>query len=217
MNIDIFHDTACPWYRIGHKHLFDALKQWQGEAVAIQWHPFLLDDTIPREGVEFRQFMQLRKGIAPYELNQLFDYTQQAGKVAGVKLDFAKVPLAVNTSLSHRLIALVPEANKAAVVEAVYQAYFEDGLNIGDIDVLVSLAEAAGVDSSELRHQLSGDAVLGEVVTEARQARHNGIISVPFFLINQMVRVDGSHSSKVFLRAFNRAVLLTSLNPPYWY
>ena len=50
MLIDIFHDTACPWCWIGKKHLFDALAQWQGEAVYIRWHPFLLDGSIPPQG-----------------------------------------------------------------------------------------------------------------------------------------------------------------------
>ncbi|MCC5600806.1 DsbA family protein [Nostoc favosum] len=58
MLIDIFHDPVCPWCRIGKKHLFDALAKWQEEEVDIRWHPFILDNTIPDEGYEFRSFMQ---------------------------------------------------------------------------------------------------------------------------------------------------------------
>ena len=207
MIIDIFHDTACPWCRIGKKHLFDALEQWQGEAVDIHWHPFLLDNQIPEEGMEFRTFMKAKKGIKPEQLNRLFHYTQQAGEAAGVKLDFDKVSLAVNTTLSHQLIALAPEKSKNTVVEAIYKAYLEDGLNIGDTDVLVSIGEAAGMDATELRHNLSNDDALDEVVTEAALARCRGIMGVPCFRFNNQFNINGSQSVEAFLEALNRTAV----------
>lgn len=208
MLIDIFHDPVCPWCRIGKKHLFDALEQWQVEAVNIRWHAFLLDDTIPPQGHEFRSFMKARKGIGTEELKRMFDYTQQVGEAAGVKLDFDKISLAVNTTLSHRLIALAPEKIKNTVVEAIYKAYFEDGLDIGNIDILASIGKAAGMNHTELRNLLSSDAALDEVMNDAVGARHRGITSVPFFIFNNKIRVDGSHSVEIFLHILNRAALL---------
>jgi len=209
MLIDIFHDTACPWCRIGKKHLFDALKQWQNEAVDIRWHAFLLDDTIPPEGIPFRTFMKARKGIGPEELHRLFDYTRQKGEIAGVKLDFEKISFAVNTKLSHRLIALAPENSKITVVEAIYKAYFEDGLNIGGIETLVALgSQAAGMDATQLRSQLSGDAALDQVMLDTTFARQIGITSVPFFIFNNKVSVNGSQSVEVFCQVLNQTALL---------
>lgn len=206
MRIDIFHDTVCPWCRIGKQHLFDALEEWQGEPVDIRWRAFFLDDTIPAQGLEFRSFMESRKGVGPSEINRLFDYTRQVGEAAGVKLNFDKISLAPNSTLSHRLIALTPQTSKSAVVEAVYKAYFEDGLDIGDIDILVSLGKGIGMDSTKLQSCLSGDAALDEVVTDATLARLKGITSVPFFIINKL-SVNGSQSVEVFLQALNRATL----------
>lgn len=205
MFIDVFHDTACPWCRIGKKYLFDALSQWQGEKVTIRWHPFLLDDTIPTQGIDFRTFMTARKGIGEQELSRLFSYAKQAGERAKVKLDFENMPLAVNTTLSHRLIALTPEQDKSAVVEAIYQAYFEDGLNIGDVETLVNLAKSFGFDTSQLRQQLNGDAALAEVMAQSIAARQQGINSVPFFRINDRINVNGSQSVEVFIQALQQA------------
>jgi predicted DsbA family dithiol-disulfide isomerase len=215
--VDIFHDTACPWCFIGIKNLFDALQQWQERPVKLQWHPFFLDNTIPREGVAFRTFLASRKGLGREELNWLFDYAQQRGKAVGVKINFDTIALAVNTELSHRLIALTPDDKKSAVVEAVYKAYFENGSNIGDIDVLVSIGEAAGMNCCELRKALSSDAALMQVSSEATLTRQKGITSVPFFIVNNLISIDGSHSVKVFIQAFNRASFLSLLKPPYWF
>ncbi|MEP0799963.1 DsbA family oxidoreductase [Funiculus sociatus] len=211
MLIEIFHDTACPWCYIGTKHLFDALEKWQYEAIKIQWHPFLLDDTIPPQGVEFRAFMKERKGMEPEELKRLFDYTKQRGETSGVKLDFNKISLAVNTTLSHQMIALSPTKSKNAVVEAIYKAYFEEGLNIGDIETLVSVGKAAGIDATQLRSLLSSDAALDEVMADATSARRSGINSVPFFIFNNKINVNGSQSVEVFLQTLERAALPETL------
>lgn len=204
MIVDIFHDTACPWCYIGKKHLFTAVERWRKQAVKIRWHAFLLEDTIPPQGLEFRSFMQARKGIGPQELQQMFDYTQRVGDAAGVELDFNRIRLAVNTTLSHQLIALTPETKKSAIVEAIYKAYFEQGLNIGDIETLVSLGASIGIDPTELRRQLSANAALDEVIADTVNARSRGINSVPLFVFNHKIVVDGSHSVAVFLQVLNR-------------
>ncbi|MEH2373644.1 DsbA family oxidoreductase [Nostoc sp.] len=208
MLIDIFHDTVCPWCRIGKKHLFDALAQSQEQEVNIRWHPFLLDNTVPADGYEFRSFMQNRKGMKAEEIKHLLDYTQRAGEAAGVKLDFDKIRLAVNTKLSHQLIALAPAKVKNDVVEAIYKAYFEDGLNIGNIDVIVAIGTAYQMHPSELKLQLNDRNVVDVVVAESTFARLNGINSVPFLIINNKVQVNGSHSVEVFLETLNRTTLL---------
>jgi predicted DsbA family dithiol-disulfide isomerase len=208
MLIDIFHDTVCPWCRIGNKHLFDALAQRQEKAVKIRWHPFLLDPEIPTTGYDFKNYLQQRKGIDSQQIQQLFEFTQQAGEVSGVKLKFDKISLAVNTILSHQLIALAPESIKNDLVEAIYKAYFEDGLNIGNLDVIVAIGVALGMDSTKLGHQLGSHALFDKVLAESTFAHLNGIISIPLYIINARVRVDGSHSVEVFHQALNRAALI---------
>lgn len=206
MLIDIFHDTACPWCYIGNKHLFNALAQWRSTAVNIQWHPFILDETIPPQGCEFHAFMQKRKNIGLRELQLIFDYTQQAGEAAGIKLDFNNISLAVNTKLSHQLIALAPAKIKHTVVEAIYKAYFEDALNIGERNILVAIGATAGMDVTNLQLQMNNNATLDANTARTAFARFNGITSVPFFIINNKVRIDGSHSVKVFRQALHQAV-----------
>ncbi|AFY88593.1 DsbA family oxidoreductase [Chroococcidiopsis thermalis] len=212
MLIDIFHDFACPWCWIGKKHLFDAIAQWHGEAVRIRWHPFLLDNSIPPEGYEFRSFMQARKGIEAVALQQMFDRTRQVGERAGVKLDFNQISLAVNTTLAHQLVALTPEDLKTTLVEAIYQAYFERNLNLGDRDTLISIGDAVGVNTNKLRNFLGSHALVNSVIAESTFARLNGITSVPLFIFNNKVRVDGSHSVEVFKQAMTRAALMEKSN-----
>jgi predicted DsbA family dithiol-disulfide isomerase len=61
-----------------------------------------------------------------------------------------------NSLLAHRLVAKAFEVSGAAaqmkLVHAVFRAYHEDELDIGDCDVLADLAEDVGVmDRDEVR------------------------------------------------------------------
>ncbi|MEB3218634.1 MAG: DsbA family oxidoreductase [Nostocales cyanobacterium 94392] len=203
MQIDIFHDTVCPWCRIGKKHLFDSLSQSEQQELDIRWHPFLLDNSVPNEGYEFRDFMQKRKGMSVQELQQMFDYARLMGEAAGVALNFENAQLAVNTTLSHRLIELTPSNFKNKVVEAIYKAYFEDSLNLGDIDVIVTIAKSSGIDYPELFMHLNDKNACDAIVSESDKARNLGINSVPFFILNNQVKINGSQSKEAFIEAFN--------------
>ena len=199
MQIDIFHDTVCPWCRIGKKYLFDALSEHKGKAVNIRWHPFLLDNSVPSEGYEFRNFMRQRKGMSPQQLQQMFNYTRSMGEAAGVILDFENVRLAVNTTLSHQLIELTPKPLKSKVVEEIYQAYFEKGLNLGSIDIVLEIAKSCGIYSPEIVQKLNDKKSSDAVIAESNKARSLGISSVPFFIINNEIKISGSRSKETFM------------------
>lgn len=203
MLIDIYHDTVCPWCLIGKKHLFDALKQLQDKPkIHIQWHPFLLDDTIPDGGYDFRGFMQASKGLSPEQIQEMFDYTRQKGEEAGVQLNFDNISLAVNSTLSHVLISIAPEHLKNAVADAIYQAYFKDGLNIGSVEVLIAISEHLGMDSNIVIQQFKNDRARAQIKAESEKVKRQGLSSVPFFVINNTTAVNGSQSVEAFLKVF---------------
>jgi predicted DsbA family dithiol-disulfide isomerase len=70
-----------------------------------------------------------------------------------------------NTLLSHRLVHLAEQQGKqGAVIEAIFKGYFENGINLSDINTLVDIAEAAGVKDSRayLESDKDADIVLRE-------------------------------------------------------
>ena len=142
MIVDVFHDTVCPWCRIGKKHLDDAIGQWDGKDVMVRWHPFFLQPTTPAEGIDFREHMTRIKGDG--NLAPLFARVNQAGATCGLAFDFDRVAKMPNTTLSHRLIAISPDEKQAEVLDAIHHAYFEDGQDIGDLATLVEIAAKAG-------------------------------------------------------------------------
>ncbi len=199
MQIDLFHDTACPWCRIGKRHLQLALAQWQGKPVQVRYRTFFLNERIPAAGEDFRPYMNAKVG-GRIPLEQMFAGPGQAGERVGLRFDFEAITRAPNTLLSHRLIALAPDSHKEAVIDAVYAAYFEQGRDIGDLDVLVELAAAVGLDGNAMRTLLLSNAGQEQALADARWARQAGISGVPFFIVNERYAWSGAQPPEAILQ-----------------
>lgn len=204
MQIDVFHDTVCPWCRIGKANLKLALKEWQGEPVTITYRTFFLNADIPSEGYDFKPYM-MAKGGGRIPLEQFFAGPRQAGERVGLRFDFEAIEKAPNSLLSHQLIALTPEPQREAMIDAVYAAYFEHGRDISDLEVLLQITQAQGLNVETMRHDLQANAKRDEILAEAEAAQQAGITGVPFFIFNRLFAFSGAQPPDVFLRALEQA------------
>lgn len=201
MKIDVYHDTACPWCRIGKAHMKMALAAWQGEPVEIEYHTFFLNPAIPPEGHRFREYMHA-KGGGQVPLEGWFDRPRQMGAQVGITFNFEKIEHAPNTLLSHVLINLAPEDKREQLIDAVYAAYFEHGRNIGDVDELIAIGAENGltVTKDQLRDPAQRDAVLAD----AQRATQVGVTGVPFFVINNRYAFSGAQPPEVFTQVMDQ-------------
>ncbi len=207
MHIDLFSDTVCPWCRIGKRHLELALAEWAretAEPVTLRYRSFFLDPTIPPEGRDFRGHMTA-KGGGRVPLEQFFAAPRERGAAVDLTFNFEAIGKAPNTLLSHRLVYIAPEAKRGALLDALYAAYFEFGRDVGDLDVLVDVAAAAGLDATETRAQLAGDAGTAEVLADVEFARQVGISGVPFFIFNDRLAFSGAQPPDAILRVLHQA------------
>lgn len=211
MHIDIVHDTACPWCRIGKHNLLTALAGWQGEPVTLRYLAYFLNPNLPPEGGDMREVMQSKyRGV---DLQQMFEGPTRAGEQVGLKFDFSKVTRAPNTLLSHRLIALVPEEKQEAVIDAIYAAYFEHGQDISQRDVLLDIAQANGLDRAEYDALLESDAAQQEVIDQARQTMESGVSGVPYFIFNGKWTLSGAHPPATFRQVLAKVAQESAADP----
>lgn len=205
MQVDVFQDTVCPWCRVGKKHLADALAQWDGEPVEVRFRPFLLHPAMPVHGRDFREHMTAIKGDA--NIAPMLQRVCDAGEACEVAFNWDKVQRAPNTLPSHCLIAIAPDEHQADVVEAIHAAYFEQGRDIGDPDVLLDIADEQnlGFDRAELAEALADETLRARIAGEADWARRQGITGVPFFVINQTYALSGAQPAETLLRAITHA------------
>lgn len=203
ITIDIFHDTVCPWCRIGKAHLQQALEGWDGPPVDISYRTFYLNPDIPSEGYPFGPYMEA-KGGGRMKLAQFFDAPREMGAKAGLTFNFEDIRRAPNTTLSHQLINLTPEVERPAMVDAVYAAYFENGRDIGDREVLLDIAVEQGLDRQATAANLDAGVGLDIVAADLDFARENGISGVPFFVINNKYAFSGAQPPAMMRRVLQQ-------------
>ncbi len=196
MHIDIVHDTACPWCRIGKHNLRMALADWQGEPVTLGYLTYFLNPDMPPDGRLYREHMAAKFGSA--DLRQINDAPTRLGAAAGLTFDFEAIQRAPNTLMSHRLIALAPDDKRDAVVDAIYDAYFEHGKDIGSRDVLLDIAASVGLDRGATETLLASDAAEKAVVEQAAQMYESGVSGVPLFIFNGKWALSGAQPVHVF-------------------
>lgn len=202
LTIDVISDVICPWCFIGKRRLEKAL---DGRPAIVRWHPFQLNPDMPAEGVDRRTYRITKFGS--WERSQELDaQVAAAGRGEGIAFNFEKMARTPNTLDAHRVIWLAGERGvQDAVVEALFLAYFTDGLDLSDRATLAEIAFGAGLDRGEVDELLEGDKELDVVRAGEEQARRLGVSGVPFFIVNGRVALSGAQPPEIFLQAFEQA------------
>lgn len=207
LRIDIFHDTVCPWCRIGKRNLAVALEQLTAEnnpvEADIHYRSFYLQPNLPEEGKEFRSVM-MAKGDGQIPLEMFFDGPRKAGEAVGLRFNFEAITRAPNTTRSHQLIFLVDETHRAELVEALYVAYFENGEDISDLNVLSRIAGEHGLDPEQTRRDIENGLMRDEVMADIAFAQQVGISGVPLFIFNNKYAVSGAQPVAVMKKVIQQ-------------
>ncbi len=106
-------------------------------------------------------------------------------------------PMAQERGMTLRLPPVQPRSRKAheaaefarqaglldAMNRALFRAFFEEGRDIADIEVLVDIGQTIGLDADDLRVALESGRYTQQVVEDQHLARQIGISSVPALVV----------------------------------
>jgi predicted DsbA family dithiol-disulfide isomerase len=208
LTIDIVSDLVCPWCFIGKRHLETALASMGETApqVSIRWHPFQLNPDLPLAGVSRKSYIETKFG-GPQRAAEIYARVKNAGAATGLDLQFDKIVQQPNTLAGHALVALAQEEGVAdAVVEALFKAYFEDGVFIGDVKTLADIGAAHGLAGEKIVAVLNDPQTLQTVAAQDASARAQGISGVPFFVIGNQFSLSGAQPPEALRQAIEQAV-----------
>jgi predicted DsbA family dithiol-disulfide isomerase len=205
MIVDVIVDTVCPWCYVGKARFEKALAMRPGLGVEIGWRPFQLNPGIPREGKDRNAYLAEKFGGAD-RARQRYAVIGDAGRQEGIDFQFDRIERTPNSVDSHRLIAFARrDGRQDAVVDALFRAYFTDGRDIGEIEVLAAIAAENGLDRDAAGTYLAGDEDRAMIIAEDEMARGLGVNGVPCYIVDRKYAVSGAQSPEVFLRIFDLA------------
>jgi predicted DsbA family dithiol-disulfide isomerase len=205
ITVTITSDFICPWCLIGERRLSKAIDSLSDETdVELKWLPFELNSEMRPEGMDRKIYRSLKFGS--WERSQLLDaHTMEAAKGDGVAFDYPAIERTPNTLSAHRLMRLAEEQGSATPMAGrIFSAYFENGRDIGNIDVLADIAGESGMDRAAATEFLKGNGGTDEVRNLEREAQNRGVHSVPSFDIDGEV-ISGAQSIETFESALRRA------------
>ena len=193
MKINVFADTICGWCFIGHKNLNKALKNFPNIKFDIRHIPFQLNPDMPAEGILRDKYLEIKFGGKDYA-TPMYENMKLKAKETGINLNLDKIKKTPNTVLSHLLIILSEQFNlQNEVKEKIYQSYFIDGLDIGDIDVLVDIAKENNI-AENIFKEFINEKNIQNVTSKILVAKEKNISGVPFFEIGKDF-ISGAQSS----------------------
>ena len=193
MKINVFADTICGWCFIGHKNLNKALKNFPNIKFDIRHIPFQLNPDMPAEGILRDKYLEIKFGGKDYAA-PMYENMKLKAKETGINLNLDKIKKTPNTVLSHLLIILSEQFNlQNEVKEKIYQSYFIDGLDIGDIDVLVDIAKENNI-AENIFKEFINEKNIQNVTSKILIAKEKNISGVPFFEIGKDF-ISGAQSS----------------------
>jgi predicted DsbA family dithiol-disulfide isomerase len=124
---------------------------------------------------------------------------------AGLTYNFDKAIVA-NSFNAHRFSHLAKKHGLGdAAEEQLFKAYFTDGKNTDDINTLVELGTAIGLDATEVKQTLESDAYAGEVKEDIIEAQRLGVRGVPFFVLDRKYGISGAQAVPVFEETIEKA------------
>jgi predicted DsbA family dithiol-disulfide isomerase len=204
LTVDVVSDVVCPWCLIGARRLEQALEKIPELEVELTFHPFLLDPSVPPEGVDLRERLTRKYGV-PAE--SMFGRVEGAARESGIPLDFAKVTRSVNTIGAHTLLRhALDRGTQRALAHALFDAYFLEGKDVGQADVLAAIAVRHGFEADEALALVTDERERAITKREAMEMAAQGISGVPFFIFERRLAVSGAQSVETLQRAIEKAL-----------
>lgn len=198
VKLDIISDPICPWCYIGKTNLDKALAEVPDHPFTIEWHPFQLNPDMPAGGMDRRAYLEGKFGGKEAAVRAYAPVVEHAEK-SGALINFDSIKTTPNTIDAHRLIHWAGiEQRQSFVVDLLFKAYFVDGRDIGDHEVLADIADTAEMDAAMVTKLLASDSDAADIRARDAHSRKMGINSVPTFIVAQQHAVPGAQPPEMW-------------------
>ncbi len=185
-SIIIVSDFVCPWCYIG---LAEVERVQQEYDVDVEFAPFLLRPETPPEGMPSRRFVE--PDAPPTAM-------EQRGKTLGLEFKRGRT-WSSNSHIALEAAEFAGEhGDRWAFHRAMFKAYFEDLLDIGDIETVVKIGASVGLDAEALRATLETGVYRDHVDEGIAWSQGIGVTAVPTFVFNEQYGMVGAQDLSAF-------------------
>lgn len=213
LKIDFVSDVVCPWCIIGLRGLQEALVRTSELVKAeLTFQPFELNANMPAEGQNIVEHITQKYGSTAEQSKANRAMIRSRAASVGFDIHVSDDSRIYNTFDAHRLLHWADATgHQLALKLELFKAYFTDGANVSNADVLVSAAQSAGLDGAEAREVLQSGRYAEEVRSAERLWQSRGIHSVPAIVVNGTWLISGGQPPEAFETALRNIASELSL------
>jgi predicted DsbA family dithiol-disulfide isomerase len=208
LKIDFVSDVSCPWCVIGLKGLEQALSRLTGEVEAdLHFQPFELNPGMAKGGEDVGEHLSRKYGATMEQMAPTREALRARGAELGFTFRLDQRQRIYNTFDAHRLLhwaGLESATKEHALKNALFTAYFTDGKDLSDHEVLADAAVAAGLDRTQALAILGSDTYTEEVREREQHFQSLGIQAVPSIIINDRHLIQGGQPVATFEAALRK-------------
>lgn len=171
--IDIWSDYVCPFCYL-ETPIADQLHKHFEEDLRIEWHAFeLRPDPVPTLDPDGAYLHRVwKQGVYPL------------AETRGMTLKLPPVQPRSRKAFEATEFARA-QALAAPMHRAIFHAFFEEGRDIGNLEVLVDIGSQLGLDAEQLQSALAGNRYTARVIADAALAKRLDIAAVPTMLMRR--------------------------------
>ncbi len=203
LKIDFVSDVSCPWCVIGLRGLETALVS-AGDAVEadIVFQPFELNPDMVPEGENIVDHIGRKYGSTPEQSTANRTMIRDRGAALGFTFAMSDQSRIYNTFDAHRLLHWAKATDQQkALKTALFEAYFTDGRDPSDRNILIATAAKAGLDPEAAGEVLSSGRYGDEVRDAERLWQSRGISAVQAVVVNDRYLISGAQPPEAFEEA----------------
>lgn len=205
LTVEIWSDVVCPWCYIGKRRFEKAAAQLADEVdLQVVFRPYQLDPTATPGVATPVAEAYAKKFGGPERAAALMANITEVAAADGLQFHMDRA-LRANTLLAHRLLWLAEATgHQYALKERLLLAYFSEGADVGDPDVLTTLAGEVGMPTQQVRAFLDSDDGVAQVRALLEVAAENEISAVPTFVLDGRWAIPGAQDPDTFVKVIRR-------------
>jgi predicted DsbA family dithiol-disulfide isomerase len=203
MLIEIWSDIACPFCYLGLTKLQQAIQNKGLEnEVQIELRTFLLNPGLKTDlSKSISQYLHEHKQIPIEQIEAMNHRIISQGRELGLDFQMPQIKVA-NTIKAHLLLHEAHEQGlQWACKMRLLKAYFTEGKNIDDIQVLQELAQEVGLKTDHLDLAILGGKHSRAFTQDLQEAQELGLRGVPYFIFDRKIAIHGAREVEAFEQA----------------
>ena len=204
--VELAFDLLCPWSYVMKRRLERVIDQLD-KPIQLTFRGFEMNPGMPNAGMPRTIYDRARCGNqsgTKRDLKSLCD----AGRALGLDFDYQRLTVAPNTNMSLQMLHFAEQSGQeSAALEALFEAYYGQGLNISHRHILLDLGEKIGLSRTRLETHLAGLFSQRHVAKERKWLKEAGVRRVPAVFIGGALLSQGPVDESELRRMLEDSIL----------